>query len=144
MLAPCVHACGVRACGRLQESAKAGKTLEITIWGDEPVVVETELPSTELDEMQDEESGNQWLYSCVLCGDGGDVAMCDAVRMHVPHLPTAIVACVRVTDVYLAWRELTKWRLRCWLVPHIAQPVWHAASASASALHMPQPPSIVA
>jgi hypothetical protein len=91
VLAPCVHACGVRAGGRLQESAKAGKTLEITIWGDEPVVVDTELPSAELDEMQDEESGNQWLYSCVLCGDGGDVAMCDAVRiacMCLPHLPT--------------------------------------------------------
>ena len=62
-----------------QETVRAGQTMEITIWGDEPVVVETE-QSAELDDLQDEESGNQWLYSCVLCGDGGDVAMCDAVR----------------------------------------------------------------
>lgn len=65
-----------------QEVVRAGQTLEITIWGDEPVLVETEdATGTDLNDMQDEESGNQWLYSCVCCGDGGDVAMCDAVRM---------------------------------------------------------------
>jgi hypothetical protein len=30
------------------------------------------------DTMVDEEGGNQWLYSCVVCGDGGDMVMCDA------------------------------------------------------------------
>ena len=64
-----------------QETVRAGQVLEITVWGDEPVIVEAD-QSPELEDMQDEESGNQWLYSCVVCGDGGDVAMCDAVRTH--------------------------------------------------------------
>lgn len=28
--------------------------------------------------MAAEEQGNQWLYSCIMCGDGGDVVMCEA------------------------------------------------------------------
>jgi chemotaxis protein histidine kinase CheA len=28
--------------------------------------------------MAAEEEGNQWLYSCIMCGDGGDVVMCEA------------------------------------------------------------------
>lgn len=28
--------------------------------------------------MAAEEEGNQWLYSCIVCGDGGDVVMCEA------------------------------------------------------------------
>jgi ectoine hydroxylase-related dioxygenase (phytanoyl-CoA dioxygenase family) len=30
------------------------------------------------EEMAAEEEGNQWLYSCIVCGDGGDIVMCDA------------------------------------------------------------------
>jgi len=28
--------------------------------------------------MAAEEEGNQWLYSCIMCGDGRDVVMCEA------------------------------------------------------------------
>jgi hypothetical protein len=27
--------------------------------------------------MAAEEEGNQWLYACIMCGDGGDVVMCE-------------------------------------------------------------------
>lgn len=65
-------------CWAAQERVRAGQALEIVASGDEEA--QSGAGGTDLESQQDEESGNQWLYSCVMCGDGGDVAMCDSVR----------------------------------------------------------------
>jgi hypothetical protein len=60
-----------------QDVAPAGRPMDIIVGGDAQQVV---VDDTDPDALVDEEGGNQWLYSCVVCGDGGDVIMCDTVR----------------------------------------------------------------
>ena len=61
-----------------QTAAPPGRAMDIIVGGDaQELVADKHDPES----LVDEEGGNQWLYSCVACGDGGDVVMCDTVRL---------------------------------------------------------------
>ena len=75
----------VEAEGEPKKKKGRAQALDIIVGGDALQVAAV----AETDPMQepDEEGGNQWLYSCVVCGEGGDVAMCDGVRRTQPAAP---------------------------------------------------------